>query len=406
MSKIRNCFLIVCMAFVVCLTVGANVIYKIGIEFPSWLAIGTEHSFLEGRDYDSFPELSLESILSGDFQDGLEDYVADKVPMRDEVILTNAALQRLSISTMAYVLDYDTYPTFFDSGMNYSTSQQIITRGPWSSSAHDIEAVEDNVLKMGMLADSHPQQRFFLLIGDSAETSPSNIAYSLVRDKMGPESFQNLENLSDENFTVKTMFMSTIEEYKEQYYSTDHHWNGRGAYAAYLALCNLWGLEPVEIECEAVYSDPQYHGSAARYGLDVTPGDSLIDLVPNLSEYTTTINGEQVTRGHREEFEEGTVPPEQAMYNAYSYYYGSDVAEIIYHNPSGDGTLVLLGDSFKNSIDQYLIANYEYIYVIDYRYKLNKSLKEYIEEKKADDVIFLFRSRTLWTSELTTLLNE
>ena len=58
-----------------------------GFEAPS-------KSVLEGRTYTAIPDMTASSIANGTAQSELESYVADKVPMRDTVLLGNAAIQR------------------------------------------------------------------------------------------------------------------------------------------------------------------------------------------------------------------------------------------------------------------------------------------------------------------------
>ena len=42
-----------------------------------------EYSETEKRYLSKFPEISMESVLNGEFQDGFEKYVSDHIPGRD-----------------------------------------------------------------------------------------------------------------------------------------------------------------------------------------------------------------------------------------------------------------------------------------------------------------------------------
>ena len=64
------------------------IVLLIGVFFLSlslWNAFGEKKNFSESerRKLEKFPEVSMENILSGDFAEDFEDYMADHFPKRD-----------------------------------------------------------------------------------------------------------------------------------------------------------------------------------------------------------------------------------------------------------------------------------------------------------------------------------
>ena len=55
-----------------------------GLSFYCWAKPADEFSDSERRKLDQFPELTWDSILSGDFMKDFEDYTLDQFPMRDD----------------------------------------------------------------------------------------------------------------------------------------------------------------------------------------------------------------------------------------------------------------------------------------------------------------------------------
>lgn len=121
MLKIRNAILLIGSALLLGGTLLCTVADRAGISFPDWMAVNATHSNLEGRNYTKLPNASIDAVMSGKFQNTFESYVADLIPMRDEALLANARMQRLSIVPMSVLAGYNYYPTFFGSSYCYDT---------------------------------------------------------------------------------------------------------------------------------------------------------------------------------------------------------------------------------------------------------------------------------------------
>ncbi len=66
-------------------------------------------------------------------------------------------------------------------------------------------------------------------------------------------------------------------------------------------------------------------------------------------------------------------------------------------------TLVVLKDSFANSLIPFLTNHYKTIYVIDTRY-YNGSIIEYIKDSEADEVLLLYNIKNLVSEKTLTKL--
>ena len=58
--------------------------------FLTFFGPNKSYSENEKRILSEFPEFSWDSLVSGEFQDGLEKYIADHLPGRDFFVSTNA----------------------------------------------------------------------------------------------------------------------------------------------------------------------------------------------------------------------------------------------------------------------------------------------------------------------------
>ena len=75
----------------------------------------------------------------------------------------------------------------------------------------------------------------------------------------------------------------------------------------------------------------------------------------------------------------------------YAVYFGGNYGEvdIKIKNPDNDRTLLIVKDSFANSMVPFLMKDYAQIRMIDLRY-FKKSVKKYLEENPADEVLVLY----------------
>ena len=75
----------------------------------------------------------------------------------------------------------------------------------------------------------------------------------------------------------------------------------------------------------------------------------------------------------------------------YAVYFGGNYGEvdIKVKNPDNDRTLLIVKDSFANSMVPFLMKDYAQIRMIDLRY-FKKSVKKYLEENPADEVLVLY----------------
>jgi len=55
----------------------------LGLTAVAWLSPSKTHSDTERRELQQFPELSGESVLSGEFMEGFESFTLDQFPLRD-----------------------------------------------------------------------------------------------------------------------------------------------------------------------------------------------------------------------------------------------------------------------------------------------------------------------------------
>ena len=403
MQKIRNIVLLVCASGLLCCTMGFKVLNKLNIPVPSALQTNVERSYLEGRPYTRLPSPSVDSFLSGDFQDDLESYTADALPLRETLLLGKASLQRLSISEMAALLGYDAYHTFFGSGYLHETEGNRLLAAPARQSKKVLNGLAASVDSINDFVASNPGYTYYFAMPYRSDVLGIGPLAGLVSEPVDAEFLQSriFSRLSPD-ITQIDLMPSSYEEFKEDYFKTDHHWNIKGAYKAYCKINEAMGNASSTLPCGELLTFPtaQFYGSEARSGLDTSVGPDMIqDYEFALPHYETWIYGELMpndfaasTQTYIDGFQ-----PDNSFVNLYADYWHADYGQIVFVNQDNKTSknLLIVADSFSNPMERMFLSSYSRVYVYDPRYatiSLADFLKKYDD---IDDILFCETYQTM-----------
>lgn len=112
-----------------------------------------------------------------------------------------------------------------------------------------------------------------------------------------------------------------------------------------------------------------------------------------------SINGKEASDedvAHRETYAEGAWD-ENRYANRYAEYYHGDKGLIEFGNPdaSTDAELLIVTDSYSNSMERLLAAHYRTTYALDPRHT-STTVAQFLEEHdKVSDVVFIMREANL-----------
>ena len=403
MQKIRNIVLLVCASGLLCCTMGFKVLNKLNIPVPSTLQTNVERSYLEGRPYTRLPSPSVDSFLSGDFQDDLESYTADALPLRETLLLGKASLQRLSISQMADLLGYDAYHTFFGSGYLHETEGDRLLAVPAKQSKKALNGLAASVDSINDFVASNPGYTYYFAMPYRSDVLGIGPLAGLVSEPVDAEFLQSriFSRLSPD-ITQIDLMPSSYEEFDEDYFKTDHHWNIKGAYKAYCTINEAMGNTSSTLPCGELLTFPtaQFYGSEARSGLDTSVGPDVIQdyefVLPN---YETWIYGELMpsdfaasTQAYIDGFQ-----PDNPFVNLYADYWHGDYGQIVFVNQDNKASknLLMVVDSFSNPIERLFLSSYSRVYVYDPRYA-TISLADFLKKYDGiDDILFCETYQTM-----------
>ena len=297
-----------------------------------------EFSPNENRYLAEPPRLTVDNILSGKFQDGLENYLRDQICFRDGWITVKTGIQKACKDTDiggAYV-GKDGYD--FEKITPEDVDEKQIAR--------NVKAVQD----------------FFAKASENVEKY--RISFLLVQAKYIDQIEKQMKDCRVTD--VREKLLSHNEDYI--YYKTDHHWTSEGAYLAYETWCDSTGMESTPLaDLKKQVATKKFRGSLYSKILDA---DSAYDSI--------------WTYGDTKQKAYGS--------DKYKYFFGDNygtVQIVSDHARHQDRNLLVIKDSFANTFVPFATENYGQITMIDLRY-YNGNVEEYMKEHKITDVLVLY----------------
>lgn len=370
--KKTNCIItILFLAFLVLVSAG------------SFIMEDREFSPNENRYLAEFPEMSVDNILSGSFQDGLEEYLKDQLWFRDKWITVKTGIQKACGNTDiggAYVgkEGYD-----FEKITPEDVDEKLVARNIKAVSGYFDYASEtiDNA------------RLSFLLVPTSGLIMADKLPEHARLFKQSGYIAQVKKNMEDYQFIdVRKELLAHNKEYI--YYKTDHHWTMDGAYLAYKKWCDSTGhsYEDKDILEKNVVSY-NFRGSLYSKILDAdSESDSIWTYSPEgnapyAAHCSVTIDNKDTMTGC---FDNSKLQEK----DKYAYFFGGNYGEVhISSVPDGKTdtgrNLLVIKDSFANCFVPLVTMDYDHIYMVDLRY-YNGDMKTYLGDHDITDVLVLY----------------
>jgi hypothetical protein len=347
----------------------------LGISFINLIKKDTEFSEMENRYLAQKPNLTLGNVLDSSFGTQYETYVNEQFPFRNQWITGKAIAETLlgKQENNGVIKGKNGYlfPKQFDSEKQLKKNVNAIKDFGKNAGAKTYVTIVPN--SYAILQDYLPM---------GAPNIDQEALISQCYQTFGQE--ENIINIDIENILL---------EHKEEYiyYRTDHHWTTLGAYYGYLQFCNALELAPVDIDKLTANSIDNFTGTYdAKYkGIGIKPDTITYYSVP----IEKMVLGEE-EKSSLYDLEKTKIRDKYAM-----FLHGNHPLGVIYtkENEHNQGKkLLLLKDSYANSMIPFLTYNYQEIYVVDLRYYTD-SIGKLVEDNGIQTIFLLYNFDTLMT---------
>lgn len=427
----RHAYFLSSMLFVCVLTAIATVSLDIP-DRPSF-------SESEKRALSEFPELSAEALFSGDYFSGIDSWFSDTFPFRETLIGYSANIKKLlGMSSSIHNFSEskaddipDSAPITDDNSDEIKVDVPDTTQDPLMAPALPVaDATNSQQSQSGgevleqkfdaIYIYGNTAYEYYNFVQSTANTYISAINSAAADAKANGINFYNMIiptstditlnaetrsklNSSDQKNAINYMYsqmsqnVTTVPIYdllkahsnEYLYFRTDHHWTSLGAYYAYAKFMTVKGAQytPLSEFTQYIFEPflgSFYNDSGKSQELSKTP-DAVYAYMPPVS------NTFSMLQKNSSSYVEWPLICDGSSYST-SYKYlcfigGDNPVSIIENTDMTEGeTCVFVKESFGNAFAPYLICNYKYVYVIDYRY-FDGDITDFAKEKGATDIL-------------------
>ena len=339
----------------------------------------------ENRYLQMKPEFSFKSLFSGDYTSKFETYTTDQFTLRDEWITLKAA------SELALGKQENNDVHLCENGTLIEGYER-----PESS------ALDANMSALNALVENTDAQVYFALIPDKSDL------YASLLPKNAPNDSEKevIDYCYAQSNATNVDMYSALRAHTDEYifYRTDHHWTSLGAYYGFSALAESMGFDYPALDSYAdrhVISEEFYGTTCSSSGFSWVGPDTM-EIFVNEPE------GLKVTS-----YPEGS-PVEGKLYDfsflekkdKYSTFMGGNcpLHEIV-TGTEGKPSLLIIRDSYTDSLLPLLLDDFSEIHVLDLRY-YRASLKSYIEQNDFDSVLVCYSVSNFSTDSNIFLLSR
>ena len=355
-----------------------------GIAILSLLLPKESFSELENRYLQKSPTLSLSAIQSGKFMDEAEDYVSDHIAGRDLWVALKAWSERLSGKQE-------------NEGVYFGKEDTLLNQ----SAEPEENQLRQSLGYLDRLTENAGVPVYFGVIPTSSaiwqdrlpKGAPTADEESVIAEAEG----------STQALPVDIYSALANHAGEAVYYRTDHHWTSLGAFYGANAILQAMGKEPLDLSdyVPTTVSDSFYGTIFSTSGVRWVPPDSIETYIP--------ADGVTVTSYPNGKAEPGKLYDESYLTkkNKYAYFLGGNqpLCVVKSEKPGAEGKILLVRDSYADSLTPFLTERFAEVHLIDLRY-YRASLQAYIQENGIDQVLVLYGYTNFTTDRNLFLLGQ
>lgn len=346
----------------------------LGLAGKEALSHQRTYSPVEKRELQTRPEISITKVLDGRFQKKYESYLRDQFPGRDhwvsfqtdmELFMGKNEIHNVYIGKNHYLLEHYTEKEFdpLQISKNLQALEKFVGKAKQNADVHVMMVPTKSWVlreKLPAFAPHYKEQKF----------------YDALQQKLEKE---------DVLISVEPVLDAHKEE--EIYYRTDHHWTTLGAWYAYEQYTKAVGgdLQRAQGKKKFRCISKDFYGTTYAK-INYARQADKIEIYEPADKLRVVYNmGEKKTK---------TLYDFSFLKTAdqYSVFTGGNQAVLEITGGIKNGkTLLLIKDSFANSILPFLAEDYEKLVVVDLR-QLNVSGDRLLEMFSPTDILILYNS--------------
>ncbi|MFT9056449.1 MAG: DHHW family protein, partial [Ethanoligenens sp.] len=328
----------------------------------------------EKRQLQTAPTFSWTSLEDGFFASGVESYLSDHFPARLQLVGLNA------------------YSTLF-SGQNGANGVYAGKDGYLINKPISVDTVnfEQNLSAIRSFAKQQNLSAYLMVVPTTGDIEPDKLpaVHAPYPDDSLLEQARKAVSTDVSWVDLKDAF-SKSETKSNLFYRTDHHWTSAGAYLAYCTFCAQKGFSPLAVSQFTKQNISGFYGTTySKSGLwGVTP-DTLSVWINSALHVSMAIQDDGTSAaihsdsmffwnqlGHKDKYP--------------IFLDGNHSLVTIENSSAPDRGLLIVKDSYADSLAPFLASHYRRIDLVDLRYFHQNSVSSLIKKDRLDEVLFVY----------------
>ena len=349
---------------------GLFLLFLYGIAAANLFTKDRLFSQVENRMLAQRPKAELKTVLSGKFMEEYETYMTDQFVARDAFI----RIKSLGERTLGKKINNGVY--YGEDGYLAEQLQDL-----------DEKQLDKNMEALKRFLDNTDKKVYFALIPGSVEINRDRF-FPFLPEPDQKEVIRELYKQTEETDVVCVDMYGALWERREEalFYRTDHHWTSLGAYYGYRAFMEAKKEAAVALSdyTETVRSETFYGTLYSKTGAFWIAPDRITTYVEE--------DGIQVERVEGKTTADGLLYDESRLEkkDKYSMFLGGNQPLAILRTDNRDAPkLLVIRDSYFDSMAPFLTPHYSEIYIVDFRYN-RADVSQFMEETGIDEVFICY----------------
>lgn len=346
-----------------------------------------EFSENENRVLTAFPSFTWDNIQSGKFMKDFEGFFSDHFIMRDEWIATKTQAELLAGKK-------EVNGVFI---LNDRLIQKV--------EDYDRTLVAKNVSAINGFAKRVKIPCTMMLVPTACEIQKDQLDPNVpvLNQKMLIESVYSRMAGQLSTVDVYSPLYSSKDEYI--YYKTDHHWTSLGAYLGYSAVSRSLGYQTISLNSfDIQHASHDFYGTLYSKVIYDKTGPDTIDYY-SYPKGTTVSKVVVDTGSSKKNYDSMYFREYLSQKDKYSSFLGSNQPFVTVHSNAKSGKkLLVIKDSYANSLVPFLTQHYSEITMVDLRY-INVDLNEKLSLDDYDQILFAYNVESFVEDQNIVKLN-
>ena len=332
-----------------------------------------EYSENENRYLASKPVISFSAIKDGRFMQDADSYISDQFVFRDSLVSTRTKI--------------DVFFGKREINGVYIGKHHFLFEKP---AAYNEERIEKTAKTMNELRGNNKKLNHYVAIAPNASEILSN--YLPMNAPSQNQTGQIKRFYANLNGFKCIDLCTPLKESKEPeklYYKTDHHWTADAANIAFKEIASALKLDSKAYKYKNLAVTNSFQGTLASSSGIFSAKDTIYipAVAPEVPYTVTYVNENKVTRSVYDE-------KKLSEKSKYDVFFGGNFSEVIIESESkSDKVLMVIKDSYANSLLPMLIPYYKKIVIVDPRY-YTENIQHTIEKEDVADILWLYNANT------------